>query len=170
MVHYVYVYALYATLLAPKFNFFSADCPSTATISTSYADDVTIAESLPDGTLDASLLSERLSESFTPVVEWANSNRLRITPEKSSVTLFTPWNRQFQAQPHVQLGNAALPLDTTPKILGVRFDKSFTFTPHIKEVALKCGSRLNIIKALSGTSWGHQKETLAVTYKGPSRR
>ena len=31
-------------------------------------------------------------------------------------------------------------------------------------MTLKCNNRLNILKALSGTSWGHHKETLAVTY------
>ena len=153
-----------AVLSPTLYNFFSQDCPSSATILTSYADDVTIAESLPDKTLNASQLSDRLSESFEPIVEWAANNRLRVTPDKSSITLFTPWNKQFQAHPQVQLDGSILPLDTTPKILGVRFDPSFTFTPHIKEVALKCGNRLNILKALSGTSWGHQKETLEVTY------
>ena len=153
-----------AVLSPSLYNFFSQDCPSSATVLTSYADDVTIAETLPDKTLNAAQLSERLTESFPPIVEWAERNHLRITPEKSCVTLFTPWNRQFQTHPQVQLGNSVLPLDTTPKILGVRFDPSFTFTPHIKEVALKCSNRLNILKALSGTSWGHQKETLAVTY------
>ena len=98
------------------------------------------------------------------IVEWAENNRLRIAQEKSSISLFTPLHEQFPAHPQVQLKNSTLPLDKTPKIMGVRFDPSFTFTPNIKEVTLKCSNRLNILKALSGTSWGHQKETLAVTY------
>ena len=130
---------------------------------TSNVDDVTIAETLPDNTLDASQLSARLRESFPPIVEWAENNRLRITPEKSSITLFTPWHKQFPAHLQVELENSTLPLDKIPKILGVQFDPSFTFTPHIKEVTLKCSNLLNILKALSGTSWGHQKEILAVT-------
>ena len=109
-------------------------------------------------------LANLLNRSFPPIAEWAEQNHLKIAPAKSSVTLFTPWNRQFQAHPRVLLNDTVLPLERNPKILGVRLDPSLTFTPHVKEIAHKCNSRLNILKALSGTSWGHQKETLAVTY------
>ena len=38
------------------------------------------------------------------------------------------------------------------------------FNPHIDSIVERSASRLNILKALAGTSWGHQKETLRVTY------
>ena len=68
------------------------------------------------------------------------------------------------AHPQAQLENSTLPLDKTPKSLDARFDPLFTFTLHIREVTLKYSNRLNILKALSGTLWSHQKETLPVTY------
>ena len=64
----------------------------------------------------------------------------------------------------MQCGNSVLPLDRTPKILGVTLDPSLTFTPHTKEIKSKCTKRLNVLKALAGTSWGQQKETLTITY------
>ena len=153
-----------AVLSPTLFNFFTADCPTPAMINTSYADDVTIADSLPDKTLDASQLSANLRESFDPIVNWAQQNRLSIAPSKSSVTLFTPWTKQFNSHPRVTCHNSELPLEKTPKILGVTLDPSFTFTPHTKTIATRCSHRLNILKALAGTSWGHQKETLGVTF------
>ena len=153
-----------AVLSPTLYNFFTSDCPTTAHINTSYADDVTIAETFPDKTLDASHLADLLNTSFPPIVEWAERNHLKISPAKSSVTLFTPWNRQFQTHPQVFLNGTALPLEKNPKILGVKLDPSLTFSPHVRDITQKCNNRLNILKALSGTSWGHQKETLAVTY------
>ena len=104
----------------------------------SYAKNVTIADSLPDKTLDASQLSASLQNSFNPIVNWAEQNHLTIAPSKSSVTLFTPWTKQFNAQPRVTCQNTELPREKTPKILGVTLDPSFTFTPHAKSIATKC--------------------------------
>ena len=40
----------------------------------------------------------------------------------------------------------------------------FKFTPHVNNMLERTTSRLNILKALAGTSWGHKKETLRLTY------
>ena len=153
-----------AVLSTTLYKFFTDDCPATANTNAAYADDVTVSESLPDKTPDASQLADLLNGSFPPIVEWAERNHLQISSAKSSVTLFTPWTKQFQAHPQVNLHNTTLPLVKTPKILGVTLDPSLTFTPHVKDIALRCLSRLSILKALTSTSWGHQKETLKLTY------
>ena len=154
-----------AVLSPTLYNFFTVDCPSSARITTAYADDLTVAECFPDKTLDASHLSAHLNDSLGPITDWARENHLKIAPSKSSVTLFTPWTKQFNAHPQITTNNSVLPLEKNPKILGVTFDPQFTFTTHCKNIATKCSSRLNILKALAGTTWGHQKETLLTTYK-----
>ena len=55
-----------AVLSPTLYNFFTADCPNSAHICTSYADDVTVADTYPDKTLNAAHLSEILSSSFHP--------------------------------------------------------------------------------------------------------
>ena len=49
--------------------------------------------------------------------------------------------------------------------IGVNFDPLFTFSPHVRETAKEAASRLKVIKALAGTSWGQDAETLLITYK-----
>ena len=154
-----------AVLSPSLFNFFLQDCPVTPSIMTSYADDVTIAESFPDISPDVTTLTNRLNDVLGPISDWATTNKLTIAPTKSSVTLFTPWSKQFNSHPQVSINNSIIPLDKNPKILGVTFDPMFTFGPHIKNITTKTSKRLNIIKALAGTTWGHQKETLSLTYK-----
>ena len=40
----------------------------------------------------------------------------------------------------------------------------FTFSPHVSSICAKATSRLQVMKALAGTSWGQDKETLLLTY------
>ena len=123
-----------AVLSPTLYNYFVADCPTPAKVNASYADDVTIAECHPDSTLNAAHLSAQLNEAIAPIVEWSHQNKLTIAPNKSSVTLFTPWNKQFNTKPQVLVNNQLLPLVRNPKILGVTLDPSFTFSPHVKNI------------------------------------
>ena len=50
-----------------------------------------------------------------------------------------------------------------PKILGVNLDPSLTFLPRLKDLAKRARSRLNIMQALAGVSWGQSRETLPTT-------
>ena len=45
----------------------------------------------------------------------------------------------------------------------------YTFTPHWRIQAAKVRARNNLLKALAGTSWGQQKETLILTYQALGR-
>ena len=58
-----------------------------------------------------------------------------------------------------------LPLDRNPKILGVTFDPHLCFHKHVEALVQRATPRLNILKLLTGTSWGQQKETLVATFK-----
>ena len=147
------------------FNFFVSDCPVTPPLITSYADDVTIAVSHPDISRDASTISSLLSDSFVPVSNWAEGNKMGIAPDKSSATLFTPWTSQVNAELAVTINGARVPTEKKPKILGVTFDPLFTFTPHVADIAARASRRLQVLKALTGTTWGQDKETILLTYK-----
>ena len=146
------------------FNFFVSDCPTTPQIITSYADDVTIAEQAPDTSLTGDTVAAQFREALTPILNWASSNKLSIAPSKSSVSFFSPWNKQFRTHPQVIVDDTPIPSDQQPKILGVTFDAMFKFSPHINSIIERSASRRNILKALAGISWWQQKETLRLTY------
>ena len=76
---------------------------------------------------------------------------------------------QARSHPKIAIADAILPLERTPKILGVLLDTSFAFHHHCEYVANRVSKRNNILKALAGTSWGQQKETLLMTYKAVGR-
>ena len=152
------------SIISPTlFNFFVSDFPTPPPgISvTSYADDFTIYCTRPQYQDAADALTSYLDE----VDSWATNKSLSISAPKSHVTLFTSATGEKQSIPSVNLGPTTLALEQNPTILGVTFDPMWTFSAHIKRITQRANSRLNIMKALTGTSWGWRKETLLLTYR-----
>ena len=88
-----------------------------------------------------------------------------ISAPRSTVTLFTPDPMQANTHPRIKISDAELPLVRNPKLLGVYLDTFFSFNTHCVQVANRVRKRNNVLKALAGTNWGQQKETLLLTYK-----
>ena len=57
-----------------------------------------------------------------------------------------------------------LPLERSPKILGVIMDPSISFHKHCNYVSDRIDKINNMLKALARSSWGQDKETLLLTY------
>ena len=64
-----------------------------------------------------------------------------------------------------RLDNTPLPLERHPKLLGVTFSPLLTFHQHTKILKEQTTDRLKFLKALTGTNWGQQKETIIMTCK-----
>ena len=45
------------------------------------------------------------------------------------------------------------------KFLGILFDKKNPFTKHVSELMVRCKSKLNLMRILSGKDWGSSKDT-----------
>ena len=58
---------------------------------------------------------------------------------------------------------------THPKVLGLTLDPKLTYSAHIHNISVQAHKPLQIIKALTATGWGKQKETLMATYKAVMR-
>ena len=78
--------------------------------------------------------------------------------------LFTPDKHHFQMHTDITLEDTQLPLERSPKILGVIMDPSISFNKHCNYVSDRIDKRNNMLKALAGLSWGQDKETFLLTY------
>ena len=96
-------------------------------------------------------------------------NSLLISAPKSSVTLFTPDQVQANTRPKIKIADSKLQLVRRPKLLGMYLDTFFSFNKHCVQVANRVSKSNNVLKALTGTNWGQQKETLLMTYKALGR-
>ena len=95
---------------------------------------------------------------------YIKENSLLVSAPKSTVTLFTPDTHQFQAQLDITLEDTQLPLERSPKILGVIKDPLLSFHKHCKYVTDMIDKRKDMLRELAGSSWGHEKDTLLLTY------
>ena len=100
---------------------------------------------------------------LTEVSIYLKENSLLISAPKSPVTLFTPDTHQFQMHPNITLEYPHLPIERSPNILGVIMDPS-SFHKNCNYVTNRIDKRNIMLKALAGSSWGQDKETLLLTY------
>ena len=144
------------------FNYYIADMPrpTPPVKRVCYADDITVwatGQKIPQ-------LESMIINYLRDVSIYLKDNSLLISAPKSTAMLFTPDKHQFQMHPDITLEDTQLPLECSPKILGVLLDPSISFHKHSNYVSDKINKRNNMLKALAGSSWGQDKETLLMIY------
>ena len=115
------------------------------------------------------VLEQQISSYMEEISTFLKDNSLLISALKSTATLFTPNPFQFRIHPKITIVATILPLERIPKVLGVHLEISFAYHHHCENVVKRVSKRNNILKALTRTSWGQQKETLLMTYKAVRR-
>ena len=96
-------------------------------------------------------------------------NNLTLNPGKTTCTLFTPDPVEYKSKLDLYINNTALPMATYPKLLGLTLDPKLTYIIHIHNISVQAHKPLQMIKALTATGWGKQKENLMATYKAVMR-
>ena len=76
-----------------------------------------------------------------------------------------PHFHEHHLHPQEKLSDHVLPLEKKPKVLGVTLDTQFTFTQHCNNITANVQQQNNVLKALAGSTWGCDKETLLTTYQ-----
>ncbi|GFS57444.1 RNase H domain-containing protein [Trichonephila clavipes] len=88
------------------------------------------------------------------------------------ISLLPPIGNQWRRSPIRHLGTRPLGVTGSPEgkkvdlptYLGVTLDPELRFSKHIEQTANKALGKLNILRKLSGTSWGSRPQTLKITF------
>ena len=64
----------------------------------------------------------------------------------------------------VTYNNSLLPLERTPRMLGVTSDPHFTCKANFQTIVTRATSRINILKAIAVTNCGQQMQMIFITY------
>jgi hypothetical protein len=150
-----------SVLYPALFNIFEWDFPALAPILSNFADDFYDEEK--SAYLEA--LSAALNEDLFLIEAWAESKNLKLAPDKSSITLFTPDPHQTNYHPQVFLNGKLVPLAKTPKWLGVVQDLKINSSHQVSDLIPRLTHRVQIMQALADSTIGQSMETLIRTYK-----
>ena len=125
-----------------------------------YADDVTLSSSHEKVKTAETHAQTYLDET----VGWIDENKLLLA-DKTQASLLTPDPAEYKYKLNLKIKGEQLETTKNPHILGLTFDPQLTFAEHVKNTVDTAKGALKLVKALSGTTWGQQKETLVNTYK-----
>ena len=152
-------------VLSPTlFNIYTGDIPPPrAPVQVmAYADDIPITSTHTSTSAAKKYIQPYLYKVFV----WTNQNNLTLNPDKSTCSLFTP---DPKSNLNLKINNTVLLLATHPKVQGLTLEPKLTYSTHIHNISVEARKPLQMIKALTVTGWGKQKETLMATYKAVMR-
>ncbi|KAJ3608173.1 hypothetical protein NHX12_025223 [Muraenolepis orangiensis] len=149
------------SVLAPLlFNNYTNDQPKSAdTRRFSYAEDLGIGAQATD----FKVVEERLSNALAELTPYYEENHLRANPSKTQVCAFHLRNREAKRQLKVSWSGTSLEHCEHPVYLGVTLDRCLSFKTHTEKTKCKVSARNNIIRKLTGTTWGANPQTLKST-------
>ena len=132
-----------------------------------YADDVTLVTRATDPFAAAVPMQAALDG----LSAWAHDHAVEIAPQKTEAVVVTTDPRQVngKCQPPLAINDQQIRYTAAPEILGVTVDSQLRFTAHARDARAKFFARTNIIKALTGTTWGADERTLRALYVGYAR-
>jgi ribonuclease HI len=98
------------------------------------------------------------------VQEWVNRNGFKFSITKTECIHFCK-KRGIVADPNITLNGSAIKSSSTVKFLGITFDQKLSFLPHLKNLKKDCSNALNILRVISHSDWGSDKNTMLHLYR-----
>ena len=153
------------SVLSPTFfNLYVHDIPAPTDPNThlmSYADDLAVLSQHTKHETAAAKLQVYIHQ----LEIWLTTNRLKVSPNKSSLTLINAYNKEISDQSSVNLYNTLIATNPYPTLLGVTLDLMLTFRKHTDTINTKAKRKLNVLRALTHTNYRHSKEHITTVYK-----
>ena len=114
------------------------------------------------------LLCSDMQQHLDKVVEWSSTWGFTLSKTKSTAVLFTHDTR-LEAGVELTIHGAAVPVSKQAKFLGVTYDQRLSWKPHISGVVDRTKSAYNLMRCVSGQSWGASNKALLAIYRALMR-
>ncbi|GAB0094741.1 uncharacterized protein DMENIID0001_100670 [Sergentomyia squamirostris] len=138
------------------FKIFTPDEPCKILV---YADDIVIY----NDTADVAEHCIQVQSCLNKVGNWSISNGFKFSTKKTKILHFCRKHRCVRTT--FALNGSVLEYTDSYKYLGIWLDPKLSFKTHIAEVKSTCTSRMNVIKCLSGLSWGAHRDSLLTVHE-----
>ena len=124
-----------------------------------YADDCCLWES----GLNLDTIKQELQNSLDKVTNWCSTWGFRVNVNKSAVVNFT--RRRKLSPTQLTVNNSNLPEQKEYRYLGLTLDSRLNYRQHARTITQKVEKRFNLLRLLSGTSWGASRKSLLTMYR-----
>lgn len=124
-----------------------------------FADDIAIWKS----SSNTNFAIKCVQSSLNSISNWGSTWGFKFSPSKTNAIIFTkkqnvnPTQLKIYAQPIEYVENV--------KFLGLTFNHTVTWQPHVDNVVSRCQNILNLMRSASGNAWGADKHTLLLIYR-----
>jgi len=126
-----------------------------------FADDCTIWRS---GT-NLRQIQFHLQQDLNLISEWCKKWGFQINTDKTMGIIFSNKTTLIKKKIVLKIDDKQVNFKNSCKLLGVTFDNHLTWKNHIDQLVNKSSRALNILRCISGSSWGSNKDTLLILYK-----
>ena len=150
---------LSVTLFALAINGITSVIPPDV-LSTLFVDDLSLSFSASR----MAVAERKLQLCIDSISEWAEVRGFRFSTSKTVVMHFCHV-RGAHPDPDLYLYGRRISCVEETRFLGLIFDHKMSWGPHLKDLKARCLKTLDILKALSHTSWGADRKHMLVLYK-----
>ena len=150
---------LSVTLFAIKINALATKIPA-GVHKLLFVDDLQIAYSHHD----MHHINGKLQETIVHINRCATANGFKFSTTKTVCMSFYR-GQEPVVRPNLTIGKIKIPSVETTKFLGLWWDPKLSWHVHISQLKAKATRALNVMRTLSGPSWGADQEVLMRTYR-----
>jgi ribonuclease HI len=142
------------------FNVMLHDLPSSPDVKiVSYADDITLLTT----SSNLQIASKNMQEYLNKLTTWLKKWKFLVNPTKCTFQIYT--KKRFIPYTNLQVSQQTIKQVAVQKVLGILLDApKLTFYAHIDKLKTESNRRVNIIRALSSTTWGASRTMLRRVY------
>ena len=150
---------LSVTLFALAINGITSVLPSDV-LATLFVDDLSLSFSASR----MAVAERKIQLCINQISKWADMRGFRFSTSKTVVMHFCHI-KGIHPDPDLYLYGNRISCVEEARFLGLIFDRKLTWGPHIKNLKARCLKSLDILKALSHTSWGADRKHMLLLYK-----
>jgi ribonuclease HI len=108
---------------------------------------------------------EALQTYLDTIVQYCQDNQLVISPDKTVAVTFGCRFLATYIPPRLYIDNNLIEVKDKARFLGLVFDRHLNFVDHVEHVVSRCTGATNVLRYLTGTTFGCNKRSLLKVYK-----
>ena len=100
---------------------------------------------------------ERKMQQCIKILKWTMKNGLKSSSNKTKCMHFCQIHKMHN-QPTLTLNGSEISITQQYKFLGITLDPKLSFIPLIKQLRIKCNQTIQLLRIITHTDWGADKE------------